>query len=243
MKDFTTKTFAAAALAAAAGCFTVRETEFPVTGQLPSLAGRDVKVQIAGFDATVTTYVTAHGYSTVYNAGPWYDWHGRYRCGYGISTVSTTEYIPRTLATPAYRNRATDLMERAGCIVQTPEPQYRVEVRFNGPFVTAGDGWATAGWMILSIFTANYGAQSWTAKLKIHDVKSGRLLLERDYLREYEVVVWGPVPIFSPAFSDKTYGSAMQDVCLSSLTDEAVADAVGFIANRRREQPSKEVKK
>ena len=216
-----------------AGCWTVRETPPPeaVVGKVPE--GRNLTVQVAGFDATVTTYETAYGYTTVSGFDPYYDHRGRYRgSAYGTTTYSTTEYIPHTESTPAYRNRATDALERAGCIVQAKDPQYRIEVRFNGPFAESGDGWATAGWLVCTIFTADFGAQNWAAKLKVHDLSSGRLIHEKDLTVRDEAVVWGPIPIFSPASASRTSSNVMKDNCLTALTDLAVAEAVSFLVGK-----------
>ena len=216
-----------------AGCWTVRETDHPAVEVVKLPEGRDVKVQVAGFDMTVTTYETAYGYGTVSTFdGPYYGRHGRYYGGYGTTTYQTTEFIPRTEATSAYRDRATDALERAGCIVQTKDPQYRVEVRFEGPFSESGDGWATAGWIICTLFTADYGAADWSAKLKIHDMKTGKMIYEKDFTERDEAVVWGPIPIFSPACNSRNSASTMKDICLTALTDRAVAEAVSFLSKR-----------
>ena len=221
---------------ALAGCWTVREADHPevVIAALPS--GKDVRVQIAGFDAKVTTYETAYGYGTMtgFGGGPYYGRRGRYYHGggMGMATYSTTEFIPHTEATSVYRNRATDAFERAGCIVQTKDPQYRVEVRFEGPFSESGDGWATAGWIICTIFTADYGAADWTAKLKIHDMKTGKMIHEKEFTERDEAVVWGPIPIFSPASGSRNSASTMKDICLTALTDRAVAEAVSFLSKQ-----------
>ena len=219
-----------------AGCWTVREADHPevVIAALPS--GKDVRVQIAGFDAKVTTYETAYGYGTMtgFGGGPYYGRRGRYYHGggMGMATYSTTEFIPHTEATSVYRNRATDAFERAGCIVQTKDPQYRVEVRFEGPFSESGDGWATAGWIICTIFTADYGAADWTAKLKIHDMKTGKMIHEKEFTERDEAVVWGPIPIFSPASGSRNSASTMKDICLTALTDRTVAEAVSFLSKQ-----------
>lgn len=216
-----------------AGCWTVRETPPPevAVGHLPD--GKEPKVKVEGFEATVTTYETAYGYGTVSGYGaPVYNCRGYSRGGYGTATYSTTEYIPHTELTPVYRDRATDALERAGCIVQAKDPQYRIEVRFDGPFTESGDAWATAGWLICTIFTADFGAQDWTAKLKVHDLSSGRLIHEKDLMVRDEAVVWGPIPIFSPASASRTSSSVMKDNCLNALTDLAVAEAVSFLGGK-----------
>lgn len=215
------------------GCWTFREAAHPEIA-VPALpSGKDVRVQLAGFDATVTTYDAAYGYGTMtgFGGGPYYGRRGRYYGG-GMATYSTTEFIPRTEATSVYRNRAADALERAGCILQTKDPQYRVEVRFEGPFSDSGDGWATAGWIICTIFTADYGAADWSAKLKIHDMKTGKMIYERDFTERDEAVVWGPIPIFSPACNSRNSPSVLKDNCLTALTDRTIAEAVSFLSKR-----------
>ena len=218
-------------LLALAGCWTVRETPPPqaVVAKVPE--GKNLTVQIAGFDAIVTTYDAAYGYTTVSGFGPYYDCRGRYRGStYGTTTYSTTEYIPHTESTPVYRDRATDALERAGCIVQAKDPRYRIEVRFDGPYNDSADYWKAAGWLICTILTADYWTQGWTAKLKIHDLSSGKLIHEKDLMVRDEAVVWGPIPIFSPASASRTSSIVMMNNCLTALTDLAVADAVSFLS-------------
>ena len=227
--------FGCSVISLLAGCWTVRETAHPAAAVVAMPSGRDVRVQVAGFDMTVTTYETAYGYTTVSTfGGPYYGRHGRYYGGYGTTTYRTTAFIPRTEAISAYRDRATDALERAGCIVQTQDPQYRVEVRFEGPFTESGDVWATAGWMLCTIFTADFGAQVWSAKLKIHDLKTGKMIHKRDFVERDEAVVWGPIPIFSPACSMRTSAGVMMDNCLTALTDRAVAESVAFLTGAFR---------
>jgi len=216
------------------GCWTVRkpvDPEIPVV-QLPK--GREVRVQLAGFDAQVTKYVPAYGYSTVTTFGggphPYCSRSGYYDSGLRTSMVSTTEFVPQLEATPAYWNRATDILEHAGCILQTKDPQYKVEVRFEGPFDEPGDTWAAVGWALCTLLTADYGAQDWTAKLKVYDVKTGRLLHEKDHRQRYETIVWGPIPLFSLG-SERTSGPVMQDWCLSMLTETTAADALTFLSS------------
>lgn len=218
------------------GCMTVRETPRPEVRMASLPEDRPVRVQVAGFDATVTSYVPAYGYTTITDFGePVYCGRGRY-CSGGLrtTTVSTTEFIPQVEPTAAYRDRATDALERCGCLVQTTDPQIRMEVRFGGPFSEDGDGWATAGWMLCTLFTAEYNAQTWTAKLKVHDLKTGKLLLERDYAQHYEIVVWGPIPIFSPGFDEDTSFSRIANWCRETLTDQAVADALELLRGLAR---------
>lgn len=226
--------FAAAALAACSGCFTICETPYPDV-QMSSAGDVEVAVQIAGFDATVTSYLPVYGYETYYHCG-----YGRRRGGYwGPSTVATQTYVPQTSATTAFRDRAAEILEVNGFNVKSPSPAYRVEVAFSGPVVTDADRGMQAACTILSLLSADYGVQQWCAKLKIYDIASGRLLMHCDYAERYQAVVWGPLPLFSPSGSDKTSFNTIQSWCLSALTDRAMSDATAFLAGLAEKKPGR----
>lgn len=217
-----------------AGCWTVKETEHPQVSVAALPAGKDVRVQLAGFDATVTTYDEAYHYTTMTGwGGPWYGHRGWYRGG-GWSTAvgSTVSFVPRTTATSVYRDRATDALECAGFLLKTKDPEYRIEVRFEGPYSESGDGWAAVGWTLCTLFTADYGGATWVAKLRIYESKTGKLLLSRDLSERDEAVVWGPIPLFSPAGSNRTSGGVLKAHCLMALTDRAVAESSSFLSAR-----------
>ena len=219
----------AAAMLAFAGCFTIFESERPQV-EMSSSGGADVKVQLAGFEAVVTTYEVLYGYETAYRYhAPYRRYHGGY---WAPSTVMTEMYIPQSRRTPAFIDRATEILELNGFNPRTESPDYRVEVKFDGPFVTDGDRAAAAAWTVFSLLTADYGVHTWTAKLKVYDVATGKLLMHHDYTERYSALVWGPIPLFSPAGSDKTTSNSMQHWCLTSLTDRAMADATAFLASR-----------
>ena len=220
------------ALLAFAGCWTFDQSEFPDVSLTAAPGGQDVKVQLAGFSATVTSYAVAYTYTTVadpFPRGP--DRYGRF---WGPTTYSTQTYVPQVSQTSAFLDRATESMEKAGFVMRAPNPQYRVEVRFEGPTVTAGESWASVGWSVLTLFTADRGYQTWAAKMKIHDVASGRLLMEHAYEQSYHATVWGPLPFLSPAGADATSPGVMKGWCLSALTDRAIADATSFLAEQRK---------
>lgn len=217
------------------GCWTVRETVHPAIEIAALPAGTEPHVQLAGFEATVTTYDVVCGYATVTG----YNWpchHGRrgwHGGGFSTATYSTATYVPQVLSTPVYRNRAADALERAGCILQTTKPDYRIEVRFDGPFSEAGDGWAAFGWAVCTLFTADYAGQAWQAQLRIHDLKTGKLVMSRTLSQRDEAVVWGPIPFFSPGASERTTEGMQKALCLTALTDAAVAETVKFLAGEK----------
>ena len=220
------KAVAAVALLAFAGCFTVFESDSPAVGAPPAPAA-EVRVQLAGFKAYVTTYDIVYGYETAYR------YHYGYRRHYGYwgpSTVMTETYVPQTRTTSTFIDRATEILELNGFNTKTDKPEYRIEVKFDGPFVSDGERAAEAAWTIFSLFTADYGVHTWTAKLKVYNVATGKLLMHYDYSERYSALIWGPIPLFSPAGSDKTSAGAMQRWCLTALTDRAMADATAFLS-------------
>lgn len=224
----------AAALAAlGAGCFTVHQSAYPEVTMSRAPEGREIAVQLAGFEATVVSYLPVYGYETVWREHAYRDRHGRFRDG-GLypATYSTTTYIPQAHLTPAFIERAQDALENAGFAVGLTNAAYRVEVRFTGPAVTDGDRTAEFLWLVCSLLSGDYSAQTWSARLRITEAATGRLLLHRDYSQKYAAAVWGPIPIFSPAAATATDAGVMQTWALSALTDRAMADATRFLADR-----------
>ena len=215
-----------------AGCFTIFESEYPAV-EMASAGNADVKVQLSGFEAAVTTYEVLYGYETSYRYHHYYGYRRNY--GYwGPSTVMTETYVPQTRATSAYIDRETEILELNGFNPKTDKPEYRIEVKFGGPFVSDGERAAEAAWTIFSLLTADYGVHTWTANLKIYDVATGKLLMHYDYSERYSALVWGPIPLFSPAGSDKTSTNSMQNWCLTALTDRAMADATAFLSAKAK---------
>lgn len=214
-----------------AGCFTVHHSVYPEVQLTAAPQGKEVRVTLSGFEATVTTYNAVHGYSTGWHYSPGFYRHGHYRGG-GLfpTTYSTTTYYPETHLTAEYVKRAQDALEKSGYVVSTSNAQFRVEVDFSGPVVTDGDRTAQVLWWLCSALSADYSAQTWSARLKIYDVASNRLLMTNDYTEKYSAAVWGPIPIFSPAGSDQNDYNTMQAWSLSALTDRTMADVTAFLS-------------
>ena len=223
------KIVAFSAMAVLAGCFTVKETEFPQTAVTALPKDKNVSVKIQGFAATVTDYMSVYSYDTVWVRGrP----HGRYGYTPGhYATVSSSTYVPQVRTTEFFLERARTSAEEAGFVTQAQQPDYLVDVTFNGPFVTDSEKGVKALWLLLSIFSADYSVETWTAKIKIYDNKTGKMVFHRDYSQRYEVAVWGPLPILSPAGSSKNTANAMQSWCLTALTDRVMADATAFLSS------------
>ena len=220
--------FLSALVAALSGCWTLRETEYPKTSVTALPQGKELKVQLAGFDAALTSYVPVYGYETA--VVPRYGRHGYGH--YYATTVATETYVPQSSATPVFRDRAMEAFEKGGYTLQAPDPTYRVQVTFAGPFNEDGDSWKSFAWNLFTVFTADQANQTWTAKLRISDLRTGKLLLFKEYSQPYDVLVWGPIPIFSPAGSSKTRFNTIQCWCLTALTDLAVGDATAFLSKQ-----------
>ena len=228
------KLVAIPALACLAGCFTVYHNDYPATAleHFPA-AAKPMTVAVSGFETSLTEYVPIHGYATVWREHPGYYHHGYYRPGFvAPETVSTTTYERRDRPTTAFVEKAVDALESCGYTIGAANADYAVDVKFSGPVVTDEDSATEALWVILSIFTADYSAQEWHAKLKIHDLKTGKLVMTHDYDQRAEVGVWGPIPIFSPFSATATESNRLQCWALTALTDRAMADATAFLATK-----------
>ena len=215
-----------------AGCFTLKETPYPETVVASLPEGKELSVQLKGFKAMVTEYIPIYGYDTIWVEGRprgRYGWvPGHYR------TVTSSTYIPQTSESDVFAQRARTLAESAGLTTMATQPDYIVETTFGGPYVSDDERGVEALWMLLSVLSADYSVQTWTAQLKIYDNKTGKLLFHHDYSQRYEVTIWGPLPILSPTGSSKNTFNAMQSWCLTALTDRVMADTVTFLAPKAK---------
>ena len=222
---------AVAAAMAIAGCWTFDETEFPeVAVTRASGMSTNVTLTISGFEAALTEYETIHSYSTVYVPG----YYGRYYCEPAhLAMVPTVSQIPQRRSTDMFRRRAQDDFEKAGFVIGTGITDRTVEVSFEGPLPSSSDGWKSLGWEVFTLFLCDYDTATWTAKLRIRDSKTGRLLFHHDYIQKFETHVFGLIPLFGISSSDATSAARMQSWCLAALTDRAVADATAFLSGER----------
>ena len=219
-----------AAAALLSGCWTFGTSEYPETQLSSAPAATNVTVAVSGFSAVLTWYRDVVMFNTVYVPGAYGRCH--YYPGY-VTTVPSHMYIPEAQTTDLYRQRALDLLEKAGYSVGAAVPDWTVDVTFAGPVVAGGDEVCEAAWMICTLFFCDYSAVSWTAKLRVRDNRTGRLAFHNDYVQRYETKVFGLIPIFGISACDETSHSYMQGWCLSALTDRAVADATAFLASQR----------
>lgn len=231
-KPFCLLCLPALALALLSGCFTLHRTETEPVSMTRAPEGCDVKVAVTGFAATLTEYVPVYTHTTGYvDRGPWRGRRGRwYDAGGRFETVTTETLLPKIGPTDAFLRQAQSLLEENGFLVKAPESKFTVDVAFDGPFATSGQKTAEWAWMLCSVLSAEYSVQNWTAKLKVYDNKTGRMLFSRDYAEKFEDVVWSPLFFVGLAgYDENTYGF-MQNRCLSALTGRAMADATAFLA-------------
>jgi len=214
-----------------AGCFTLSESEFPQVSVPKVPSCREIKLQLAGFEAAMTSYVPIYGYET-HMTGYWGG--GWYGPGYYCypSTVAVTSYVPQVSPDKTFITRASDTLERAGFLLHSNVPDYRAEVQFTGPYESSSESAKNIAWNICTIFTADRVARTWNARLKIYDAKTGKLLESRDFSQEYYVFVWGPIPFFSPLSSEKTNFNYSQSWALTALTDMAIAEISEFLTKQ-----------
>ncbi len=227
---------ALATSALVSGCFTIYESDFPKVEFSRASTEQNACVQLSGFEATETTYLPIYGYETV-----WRPYRGRRRGYYGMSAemYSTTTYIPQTKQTTAFVDRARVRLEDAGFLVGVTNAAYRIDVRFAGPMVSGGDQTTRVLLWIGSLLTTDFKAQTWTAALRVYDVKTGRVVMRADYDERNVVTVFGLIPIFGPAGAEATSDRLFQDRCLSALTDRAIADATAFITAQTTKEKTK----
>lgn len=217
-----------------AGCFTLHRSQIQPVQMTRAPEGRDIKVAVSGFAATLTQYVPIRSYGTAYvNDGPYFYRHGHHRGWYGgghYQTVATETLVPQTAPNEAFLRRAQSHLEENGFLLRAPSTEYTVDVTFGGPFVTSEERSVQYAWMFLSVLSAEYSVQTWTAKLKVYDNKTGRVVFNKDYSQRFEDVVWSPLFFVGLAGYDENTFNFMQSWCLTALTDLALADATAFMA-------------
>jgi len=215
-------------VAFAAGCFTVSETPSPtVTFRADPAVATNVTVAVRGFATSLTRYTTATGYQTIfYDGAP-----GVY--GPGVATAQSTTVIPQIQPSDRFLDQARSRLESIGFNIMAPTPDYVVEARFSGPVTTTDDTVRSVTWFICSLLTCDHRAESWCAQLKIHDNRTGRLVLTRDYEQRYEVTGFSPIPLIGISSYERTSANYMQCWCLGALTERMIAETAEFLTARK----------
>ena len=225
-------TFTLSSLLLLAGCFTVSESQYPSypLTRLPGAETNMVSVVLRGFETTFIDTIPIHSYQTVYVSGHYGRHH--YHPGH-FETVSSTTYVEQARNSTQFAEQATDRMEAAGFSLSANPADYIVEARFEGPYSGEQDpgGWRALMWLG-SLFTYDKDADTWKAKLKIYDNRTGRLIFTRDYQEEYMASCFSPIPLFGPMCYERTEKNYMQAWCLMALTDRITSEASALIAGR-----------
>ena len=222
-----------ACVALFSGCWTLSETEYPETKIDRVPAGKKVSVYFDGFDAPAQEYVPVDGHEQMLLPstddcvdGPWVKGSANTNVAY-----TADKSVARTLI-----DRACVAFERRGYDIRVLNPDYLVEVRLSGPVYPERDVLRQLGWMVCTLFTAENVKVTWTAKLRVydrkHDGKYAKSAFEKEYVQEYELTEWGPIPVASPGCSHKVPPSAFNSWAMTALADAACTDAAAFIAGR-----------
>ena len=210
------------------GCWTFNESQYPtVEYSAPRSSATNLTLAVTGYECVFSGYESVQGFSTVYMPG----YYGRrYYVPGRYETVSTVTYVPTRRASDMFLVRSRELFEQAGYSLGAMVPTYSVEVRFEGPYSTMADFNKSLGWMLCTVFFCDYSSSTWTAKLKIRDNSTGKLLFHRTYEQRYEANVFSLIPLFGPQSCHETTLEQMQIWCLSALTERTVADATAFLS-------------
>lgn len=210
------------------GCWTFNETTYPsVECSRAKNTATNLTLAVNGFESVFVDYEAITGYSTVYVPSRRCR---RYWVPGTYETVSTVSYVPTRRSTDIFLTRARELFEESGFLVGGSVPRVSVEVKFEGPFTSSTDFNRSLLWSLGTIFFCDYSSQEWTAKLRIRDNTTGKLLFHREYSQRYEANVFSLIPLFGPTACRETSPAQMQSWCLFALTERTVADATAFLS-------------
>lgn len=224
--------FAVVGLASAllSGCWTLSETEYPEVAIDHLPAGKAISVSLVGFEAEIQKYVPIEGHETMpTNAGDRVD-------GPCVkdSCATNVYYFTRTTVARKLTDRAAVGLERKGYEISNDNPQYVVELKFEGPFDRDYDVLKQAGMMLCTLFTCEKNAETWNAKLRVYDRAAKKWTFEKSYTQTHEIAIWGPIPIASPACDEKITCTASSSWALTALTDLAIADAAKVMSGKAK---------
>ena len=212
------------------GCWTVSETEYPDVEVARLPAGKAVSVSFSGFEVELQRYVPVEEHEQMKtNKDDRVD-------GPCVKENNSTNqfYMTRNTATRKLIDRASVGMERKGFEIKTKNPNYVLDMSYAGPFDRDYDALKWLGLSICTIFTADKNVETWTGHLKVYDRASRKQVFEKHYTNEYSIVVWGPIPIASPACHSKITCTACSSAALTIMTDEAISDASKVLVDRAK---------
>ena len=220
--------FSVVGLLAVSGCWTLSETDYPevAINRLP--AGKTVLVSCDNFGGGPFKYVPVAGHEVMATNvddrldGPCQKEDLRSTNGMGLLA----------LATSRLQSRVEAGLERKGYTIKHLNPKYAIALTFEGLSPRDYTVLKQLGLGLCTLFTMEKEVVSWKARLRIRDQQSRKIVFEREYEQEYEVSVWGPIPVASPACHPKITENAANCWALTALADRATADAAAFLQDK-----------
>ena len=223
--------FVLSGAAALSGCWTISETEYPTVSVAPTPAGKSITVKLANFRTGVYDYKMVEGHETMEGQANAEDVKKDFQQAYVDSSMS---WMLQSSASGALVSRTMTELRRQGYVIDPKNAKYLIEVAFSGPVLPEYDVLRQWGYYLCTLFTAENTKVTWSAELHVRNAATDESLFNKSYTQEYEIMTWGPLPLFSPCFSLKTSVTHANCWALTALTDSAIADASAFIAKREK---------
>jgi len=208
------------------GCWTLSETEYPAVN-VPE--GKGVRVKLSNFRTGVYDYVPVEGHESMAT-----NTVDELLVGQARATQTDMSWMMQFSAAGRLVSRSVAELKRKGYVIDIKKPQYVIEVKFAGPTMPDYDVMRQLGYAVCTLFTAENMIVTWTAQLKVRDGATNKVLYTKDFEQTYDVVVWGPIPVASPACCGKISYDGSNSWALTALNDLALADATTFIAGRTK---------
>jgi len=207
-----------------AGCWTVSETEYPTVSVAE---GKGVRVKLANFRSGIYNYVPVEGHESMTTNAM-----DELLVNQTRVTDTETSWRMQHAASGRLVSRMVAELKRRGYVIDMKKPQYVIDVQFSGPVFPGYDVLRQVCYGICTLFTAENMSVTWSATLKVRDGATDKVVYRKDFEQTYDVTVWGPVPVASPACCAKTSHAGANSWALTALADCALADATAFIAGR-----------
>jgi len=207
-----------------AGCWTLSETEYPSVSVTPS---NGIRVKLQNFRTGVYHYSPVEGHESMSGTEP-----DEILVGQDRQTQTDVSWRLQFSASGRLVSRVVAELKRKGYVIDTKKPQYVIELKFSQPALPEYDVLRQVCYGLCTLFTAENMVLTRTAYLKVRDGETDKVLYSKDFDQTYDVTVWGPIPVASPACSEKVSYDGANSWALTALTDQAVADATAFIAGR-----------
>jgi len=206
------------------GCWTVSETEYPTVAVTPS---QGVRVKLTNFRTGDYNYLPVEGHESM--SGTEID---PLLIGPDRETQTETSWRMQHAASGRRTSRMVAELKRKGYVIDMRKPQYVIDVKFSEPTWPDNDVLRQLGYCICTLFTAENMIVTWTARLTIRDGVTNKVLYRKDFEQTYDITVWGPIPVGSPACCEKSSHTGVNSWTLTALSDRAIAEATAFITGR-----------